>query len=517
MKGNPLTQGNTNDPSDTARILAPDSADRKQRRPFGGRQCLTNTVQVRLGDTPFHEPFDAGELLLVPGDQVIADTSKGPMLGVVNGFVQRQLLDRGRIRRIIRRASQADIEQHRRNREKAKEAFFHCVKRIQARNLNMKLCLAEYLLDRSRILFYFSAEHRIDFRQLVRDLARQFGARIEMRQIGVRDGAGLIGGIGHCGKQLCCCSFLKNHSSISIRHAKDQGITLNPKKVSGMCGRLMCCLVYEHEVYLKARQSAPHIHRAVETEKGAGVVSEVDLLQGTVRVVLANGASETFAFHEVRVDNDTILRPQDIKQLHAARPKRPAAVAPTVSQPEEEYLWEGNEPDTSFSELQVTSEPTTSPSSPRIREGADRETAAPRPHPRSRSGMARGQTPTEPSSRSRSGRERTGSTESPPRPAQAGAPDSQRSSRRRRRGRRGASTSQGSQPVNPPEASSDRPSPSPRPQGNRDGPSPQERGGQPSSTPQPQQTPPQAGEETSPPRRHYRPGRDRRRKPNREK
>lgn len=315
-----------------------------RRLPFGGRRALHNVVHLRIGQSVATEPFNAGELSLEMGEYVVAESSKGPVLAETVSVIQRQLVDRQRIGRIIRRATEEDISRHQENLTKAREAFTFCLKRIHERDLSMKLCRVEYMLDSSKVLFYFSADRRIDFRQLVRDLARELNTRIEMRQIGVRDGAGLIGGIGPCGKELCCGSFLKGFRSISIRHAKDQGLTLNPTKVSGMCGRLMCCLLYEHRSYKAARRNAPRVNRAVFTDKGPGRVTEIDLLGEKVRVYLDQGSSEVFPYTEIVVDNDTIRRAGDIpKQAAPSRPKRSAVVSREGAHLEEDYIWDNTE------------------------------------------------------------------------------------------------------------------------------------------------------------------------------
>jgi cell fate regulator YaaT (PSP1 superfamily) len=290
---------------------------------------------------------NAGELTLRIGEMVVVDTSKGPGLAEIAGLVRRRVMEKGRVRRIIRRASDEDVVRHEQNKETANAAFKYGLQRIRARKLRMKLCQVEYMLDGSRVLFYFSAEQRIDFRQLVRDLARHLNARIEMRQVGVREGAGLIGGIGPCGKELCCSSFLRSFQSISIRHAKEQGLTLNPKKVSGMCGRLMCCLVYEYPTYRLMKKGAPRVNRAVDTAKGPGVVSDVDLLQRVVRVYLEAGGRETFKFSEIIVDDATVRRARDVRDAAPrSRPKRETRVTRAGSNLQETYQWDGAEAET---------------------------------------------------------------------------------------------------------------------------------------------------------------------------
>src|SRR5690606_31916253 len=165
---------------------------------------------------------------------------------------------------------ETDIKQAKTNENIERDAYRFGIERIRARNLPMTLIRAQFMQDGSKIVFYFRAEGRIDFRDLVKGLAHRFRARIEMHQIGVRDGARMLGGIGPCGRELCCSTFLDNFEPVSIRMAKDQGLTLNPKKVSGMCGRLMCCLVYEQQLYRRMRTRLPRSGQAVATEFGKG-------------------------------------------------------------------------------------------------------------------------------------------------------------------------------------------------------------------------------------------------------
>ncbi len=330
--------------AERARVPGTTGPGTPQRRPFGGKNALVNLVPVRFERSFQSELFDAGELFLVRGEQVVVDTSKGLALGTVSGLVERKVVERGRVHRIVRRATEADRERTEANKLEARAAFKAGIQRIKARRLDMKLCQVEYTLDGSRVLFYFSAEKRVDFRQLVRDLARDLNVRIEMRQVGVRDGAGLIGGIGPCGKELCCASFLTDFRSISIRHAKDQGLTLNPKKVSGMCGRLMCCLVYEHTHYRAAKKGAPRVNRAVETAAGPGTISEVDLLQRRVRVYLESGSFEEFPFSEIIVDDDTVRKARDLAKAAPSRPRASErAVKNASSRLDERYSWDDAE------------------------------------------------------------------------------------------------------------------------------------------------------------------------------
>jgi cell fate regulator YaaT (PSP1 superfamily) len=165
-----------------------------------------------------------------------------------------------------------------------------CSKKIEAHKLPMKLVGAEYSFDRSKIIFYFTSDERVDFRELVKELANIFRARIELKQIGVRDEAKMLGGFGPCGRELCCAKFLKNFDAVSIRMAKDQNLSLNPTKISGLCGRLMCCLGYEYETYRELIKGMPEIGSEIKTEKGKGKVISTNPLKGTVTAELADGS-----------------------------------------------------------------------------------------------------------------------------------------------------------------------------------------------------------------------------------
>src|SRR5512134_268728 len=199
--------------------------------------------------------FDCTGTALKKGDYAVVQTERGPVLGEVvqrldDCFARSQ---KAPYAKVLRPATADDLRIHRENAQREAEAHDFCLKRIEARELPMKLARTEVLLDRSKAIFYFTADGRIDFRELVKDLAHELRTRIEMRQIGVRDEARVIGGIGPCGKNLCCATFLSDFEPITIKMAKDQRLSLNPAKLSGVCGRLMCCLIYEHESYSRNR------------------------------------------------------------------------------------------------------------------------------------------------------------------------------------------------------------------------------------------------------------------------
>ena len=185
---------------------------------------------------------------------------------------------------IIRKATRKDIQHNKENKAKEKEAFGAALKYIKKYNLDMNLLEVEYKFDNSKMLFYFTADGRIDFRDLVKDLATIYKTRIELRQIGVRDEVKRIGGNGVCGRELCCCTFLDNFETVSIKMAKEQNISLTPSKISGNCGRLMCCLKYEHNVYEEKLSKLPKVGAIVKTEEGEGVVDSIEILKEQIRV-----------------------------------------------------------------------------------------------------------------------------------------------------------------------------------------------------------------------------------------
>ena len=263
------------------------------------RPRLYNIVTVRFRTNFIRHDFDARSLPLRQGDEVIVETSRGPVIARVEGQVTRRLLEHHHVPRVVRRATAADLDQAERNEERESSAYRFALERIRTRRLPMKLVRTQYVHDGSKVVFYFSADGRIDFRDLVKDLAHRFRTRIEMHQIGVRDGARMIGGIGPCGRELCCSTFLEQFAPVSIRMAKDQGLTLNPKKVSGMCGRLMCCLVYEQQVYKRMRRRLPRPGTTVYTEEGQGVALNVDVINERVTVELEDTTRRVFQIAEL--------------------------------------------------------------------------------------------------------------------------------------------------------------------------------------------------------------------------
>ncbi len=232
---------------------------------------------------------------LESGDSVIVKTARGLEYGTIaipNRFVDKNTLVLP-IRSVLRRATKADEQQHESNVEREKEAFEVCQEKIKEHNLDMKLVDVEYTFDNNKLLFYFTADGRIDFRELVKDLASVFRTRIELRQIGIRDETKLMGGLGVCGRPFCCNSFLSEFAQVSIKMAKEQNLSLNSSKISGSCGKLMCCLRYEHECYNEAIKHIPKLDSKVSTPDGDGVVIETNPLAGLVRVRLEKDQNKT--------------------------------------------------------------------------------------------------------------------------------------------------------------------------------------------------------------------------------
>ena len=263
---------------------------------------MKNIIGVRfkkLGKIYFFNPKN---LKVRKGDKVIVETSQGEEYGEVmipNRHVEDDKILQP-LKKVIRIANYKDHKQFEECRKKEKEAFKVCEKKIKEHKLDMHLTDVEYKFDNSKVLFYFTADGRIDFRELVRDLAAIYKTRIELRQIGVRDQVKKIGGNGVCGRELCCCSFLNNFETVSIKMAKEQNISLNPSKISGNCGRLMCCLKYESEVYEEKLKKLPNIGAIVKTADGEGEVDNVEILKEQVRVRIKDGESYIYKKYEAK-------------------------------------------------------------------------------------------------------------------------------------------------------------------------------------------------------------------------
>ncbi len=274
---------------------------------------MAEVIGVRFKEVGKVYFFDPDGQQLKKGDGVIVETVRGIECGMV-AMDNREVDDEEIVKplkKLIRIANEKDIEQFKANREKEKEAFEICQKKISNHGLEMKLVDVEYTFDGGKVLFYFTADGRVDFRDLVKDLAGVFKTRIELRQIGVRDESKMLGGLGICGRPFCCSSFLGEFQPVSIKMAKEQGLSLNPAKISGACGRLMCCLKYEQNAYEHLLKITPKPGAIVETNEGAGTVVDFSLLTGTLKVQLHNNPDappKAFNRKEVKLVRDARIK-----------------------------------------------------------------------------------------------------------------------------------------------------------------------------------------------------------------
>ncbi len=294
---------------------------------------MTKVIGVRFRKAGKVYYFSPGEMEIKTGEHVIVETARGVEYGhVVLGT--HEVDDKKVIqplKPVIRMATEADEEIEKRNKEKEKEAFKICLEKIKKHELDMKLIDTEYTFDNNKVLFYFTADGRIDFRELVKDLASVFKTRIELRQIGVRDETKIVGGIGICGRPLCCASYLSEFIPVSIKMAKEQNLSLNPTKISGVCGRLMCCLKYEEETYEELNGRLPNIGDYVTTDDGLkGEVHSVSILRQLVKVIVTiNGDEKEIREYKVgqlrfrprRKKEKVNINDAELKQLEALEKK----------------------------------------------------------------------------------------------------------------------------------------------------------------------------------------------------
>lgn len=274
---------------------------------------MTEVIGVRFKQVGKIYYFSPNGVQMPVGEKVIVETARGIECGEV-AISNREIDDEGIVKplkTVIRVATEDDLKHIEENKAKEKKAFKLCLEKIEKHKLEMKLVDVEYTFDNNKILFYFTADGRVDFRELVKDLASVFKTRIELRQIGVRDEAKMLGGLGICGRPFCCSSFLGEFQPVSIKMAKEQGLSLNPTKISGTCGRLMCCLKYEQNAYEDLLRITPKVGAYVSTSEGKGTITEVSLLTGLLKVRLdkANdGVPMVFEREAVKVIRDA--RPQ---------------------------------------------------------------------------------------------------------------------------------------------------------------------------------------------------------------
>ena len=249
--------------------------------------------------------FDSGMFVLNPGDKVIVETQQGMGFGIVVNppAPLEKASSKKPLKKVFRVASEKDFKQLEKNKTLEERAHAYCLSCIGELGLKMNLFSVESTFDGSKLTFYFTADGRVDFRKLVKMLVKELGVRIEMRQVGIRNHAKMCGGIGRCGRPICCSSFIDNFGPVSIRMAKEQGLSLNPTKISGQCGRLMCCLTFENDTYHKLKKGYPKIGKMVETKEGKGKVTRHNALKGLIAVQLIDGP-------EVEMDISGIVAPK---------------------------------------------------------------------------------------------------------------------------------------------------------------------------------------------------------------
>ena len=289
---------------------------------------MAMTVGVRFRNNGKVYDFDPGELTLLPGEKVMVETARGVECGEVIRANRESSGEDKSLKPVLRRANAEDLQRVEDNIRKEREAIRICQERIAAHGLEMKLVDAEYAFDNSKILFNFTADGRVDFRDLVKDLAGVFHTRIELHQIGVRDEAKKLGGIGICGRPFCCSQFLRDFQPVSIKMAKEQGLSLNPTKISGSCGRLMCCLKYEQDTYEELWKLSPKVGAVVMTPEGRGVVTDSAILTGKIKVRLDKNPDSP-PVDMRREDVNIIRKGQSGEEL-------PLPVAPAAEKPAEE-------------------------------------------------------------------------------------------------------------------------------------------------------------------------------------
>ena len=285
---------------------------------------MATVIGVRFKNVGKMYYFDPGDARPKKGDHAIVETARGVECGEVT-MECREVSDDNIVqplKKVIRIATKEDLARVEDNHRREKSAFEICCKKIAAHKLEMKLVDVEYTFDNSKILFYFTADGRVDFRELVKDLASVFRTRIELRQIGVRDESKMLGGIGICGRPFCCSTFLGGFQPVSIKMAKEQGLSLNPVKISGACGRLMCCLKYEQEAYQDLLRSTPKVNAVVITPDGKGTVIDQNILTGMLTIQLdkaPDAAPKTFHMKDVKVvrDGRIHVNKKELEQLRS--------------------------------------------------------------------------------------------------------------------------------------------------------------------------------------------------------
>lgn len=252
--------------------------------------------------------FDPADMNIQKDTYVVVETARGIEFGEcvigIKEISEKDIV--APLKSVLRIATEEDINKHFKNKDKEKDAFDICLKKIQEHELTMKLIDVEYTFDNNKVIFYFTADGRVDFRELVKDLATIFKTRIELRQIGVRDEAKMLGGLGPCGRPMCCSTFLGDFASVSIKMAKEQNLSLNPTKISGICGRLMCCLNYEQSTYEDIRKRMPKVGSIVKTSEGTGEVFSNNTVKESIKVKIRKGEEEILK--EFKIENVELIK-----------------------------------------------------------------------------------------------------------------------------------------------------------------------------------------------------------------
>ena len=425
---------------ETARIPGTTPTSAVPRSPFGGTRVLAGTVRVQLAGSRQHHVVDVGALQVNAGDHVVVKTLDGDAVAKVQTQVERRVIAAASTSRVLRVATADDMAAWTRRNTAGDTAMRATVRVLRRLRTPVKIIQAFVPLGGGKTVIYYASEDRVDVRKLARELASAINGRVELRPISVREGAGVIGGLGPCGQTLCCSTFLTQFASVSIRHAKDQGISLHPHRVTGMCGRLKCCLVYEVSAYKEMKRFAPRKRNGVYTAQGAGTVLDVDVINRKVFVRLAGAGMEWFHVRDVTV----VDRPLTQDELDAGGPSREAAIlnarkrrrgdstgkmsrqAATVLS--EDYIWDDTESKAEISETAAVEAPGS----------VGKRRRNKRPDGGGNSGGSR-------NSRSRSGGKKKDSSRKP-KPASAenqppkaadGAPATDAPKRKRRRGGRG--------------------------------------------------------------------------------
>ena len=289
--------------------------------------------------------FDPCDFWPKPGQNVIVETTRGIEIGEavtgVRSVSDAQIVSP--LKKVVRIATEEDEQRAAFNEKREEEAFRICQEKVAKHNLEMKLVSVEYTFDNSKIIFYFTANGRVDFRELVKDLASVFKMRIELRQIGVRDEAKMLGGLGSCGRPICCGAFLGDFQPVSIKMAKEQNLSLNPTKISGLCGRLMCCLKYEQDTYEQTLKRVPRVGKDIVTPDGVGVITEINAIRERVRVRICTGDDDSFDVREYSMDDVRRPGPEDAPALRETpkpqekrpQPKKAQEAAETTEEQEE--------------------------------------------------------------------------------------------------------------------------------------------------------------------------------------